>query len=109
MRLFCAFGARRWWAPIPLSGPHTLILSQHLELPTLEQERCNSHLTCFCRYLLNLPGNAWSVRLKYLMLCASTVIFPTNGWEEFWYHLLEVSRSHDCHPRIRSEDESTHC
>ena len=24
------------------------------------------------------------------MLCGSTVLFPSNGWEEFWYHLLEV-------------------
>ena len=44
----------------------------------------------FCRYLLHLPGHGYSVRLKYLLLCASTVVFYDNGMHEFWYHILEV-------------------
>ena len=47
----------------------------------------------FCRHLLHLPGNAWSVRLKYLLFCEAAVIFPFDahgGWEEFWTHLLQV-------------------
>lgn len=43
-----------------------------------------------CRYLLHLPGQAYSSRLKNLLLCKSTVVFPRDGNDEFWYHLLEV-------------------
>ena len=43
------------------------------------------------RYLMHMPGNGYSARLKYLLMCGSPVIFPYGGLEEFWYHLLEVS------------------
>ena len=46
-----------------------------------------------CRYLLHLPGQAYSSRLKNLLLCKSMVIFPDDGNHEFWYHLLEVTVS----------------
>ena len=48
---------------------------------------------CSCRYLLHMPGQAYSSRLKNLLLCKSTVIFPDDGNHEFWYHLLEVTVS----------------
>lgn len=47
---------------------------------------------CDYRHLLHLTGRAYSARLKYLLLCGSTVIFPHRGdWEyhEFWFHLLK--------------------
>ena len=42
------------------------------------------------RYLLNLPGNGYASRLRYLMRCGSVPIFYDNGIEEFWYHAMEV-------------------
>jgi hypothetical protein len=48
---------------------------------------------CGIRHLLHLPGNAWSVRLKYLLFCEAAVIFPFDaygGWEEFWTHVIQV-------------------
>ena len=44
----------------------------------------------YCRYLINLPGIGYSARLKYLLLCESSVVMYDNQMDEFWYHLLEV-------------------
>eukprot|EP00887_Chlorella_sp_A99_P005964 scaffold29.g5964.t1 len=44
---------------------------------------------CQHRLLLHLPGNSYAARLKYLLACGSAVVFAANGYEEFWYHLLE--------------------
>ena len=64
-------------------GTGFLRLSRHKEYRTLEQH-------CDYKYLLHLEGNTFSGRLKYLLLCGSPVIFvKVNGWEEFWYHLLQ--------------------
>lgn len=41
------------------------------------------------KYLINLPGNTYSSRLKYLFLFNSLAIHVDNGWIEFWYKLLE--------------------
>ncbi|CAF3840972.1 unnamed protein product [Rotaria sp. Silwood1] len=63
--------------------PEFLNRSTHKEYRTLEQH-------CNYKYLLHLEGNTFSGRLKYLLICASPVIFlKINGWEEFWYHLLK--------------------
>ena len=43
---------------------------------------------CRYKYLLNWPGHTYSARLKSLLLCGSVVIFPDNGWYEFYYPLL---------------------
>lgn len=43
-----------------------------------------------CRYLLHMAGGAWSARLKYLLLCGSLVLWPDDGWQDFWSHLLQV-------------------
>ena len=40
---------------------------------------------------MNLPGIGYSARLKYLLLCESSVLMYDNQMDEFWYHLLEVS------------------
>ena len=40
---------------------------------------------------MNLPGIGYSARLKYLLLCESSVVMYDNQMDEFWYHLLEVS------------------
>ncbi|CAF1326966.1 unnamed protein product [Didymodactylos carnosus] len=45
---------------------------------------------CQYKYLLHQEGYSYSSRLKYLLLCRSVVIFAQfNGWEEYWYPLLE--------------------
>ena len=43
---------------------------------------------CKSKYLLNWPGNTYSARLKYLLLCGSVVVHSDNGWIEFYYPLL---------------------
>ena len=43
---------------------------------------------CKSKYLLNWPGNSYSARLKYLMLCGSVVVHSDNDWFEFYYPLL---------------------
>lgn len=45
------------------------------------------------KYLINLPGNTYSSRLKYLFLFFSLVIHIDNGWIEFWYKLLENGKN----------------
>ena len=49
-----------------------------------------------CRYLLHLPGQAYSARLKYLLLCNATVIFPPDGNNEFYYHMLQARKCSSC-------------
>lgn len=44
---------------------------------------------CRSKYLLNWPGNSYSARLKYLLLCASVVVHSDNGWIEFYYPMLK--------------------
>ena len=44
---------------------------------------------CKHKYLLNWPGNTYSARLKYLLLCGSLVLHNDNGWSEFYYHHLQ--------------------
>lgn len=44
---------------------------------------------CSRKYLLNWPGNSYSARLKYLLLCSSVVVHSDNGWYEFFYHMLK--------------------
>jgi hypothetical protein len=71
------------------------------ELRIHEQER-SKFITlqehCKHKYLLHLAGITYSARLKYLLLCNSTVIAPAlgktgsqqpGGWIEFYYQALE--------------------
>ena len=55
---------------------------------------------CKYKYLLHMPGVTYAARLKYLMLCNSTVIAPMlgksgqgaqkpGGWFEFYYSSLQ--------------------
>lgn len=44
---------------------------------------------CKNKYLLNWPGNSYSARLKYLLLCGSVVVHSDNGWYEFYYPMLK--------------------
>ncbi len=54
---------------------------------TLEQH-------CNYKYLLHLEGHTYSSRLKYLLLCGSTVVYNVmDQWEEYWYHLLENGKN----------------
>jgi len=54
---------------------------------TLEQH-------CSYKYLLHLEGASYSSRIKYLLLCGSTVVFNViEYWEEYWYHLLENGKN----------------
>jgi protein glucosyltransferase len=49
---------------------------------------------CNYKYLLQLEGVTYSSRLKYLLLCGSTVVFNVmEYWEEYWYHLLEDGKN----------------
>lgn len=41
------------------------------------------------KYLLNLPGNSSSGRLKYLFLMDSVVFDIKGEYKEFWYHILK--------------------
>jgi Glycosyl transferase family 90 len=45
---------------------------------------------CEFKYLLHLGGHTYSNRLKWLMLCNSTVVVPRDerGWVEFYYDAL---------------------
>lgn len=43
---------------------------------------------CRYRYLAFLQGNSYSSRLKYQLLCGSTVLASRQGWEEFWTRQL---------------------
>mmetsp|Transcript_24092 Transcript_24092/g.58578 ORF Transcript_24092/g.58578 Transcript_24092/m.58578 type:complete len:504 (+) Transcript_24092:24-1535(+) len=43
---------------------------------------------CRNRYLAFLQGNSYSSRLKYQLLCGSTVLAARQGWEEFWTRQL---------------------
>ena len=44
---------------------------------------------CRSKYLLNWPGNSYSARLKYLLLCGSVVVHSDNDWYEFYYPMLK--------------------
>jgi len=46
------------------------------------------------KYLLHLPGKAYSPRLKYLFLTNSLVIQGDSEWVEFWHPILEDGK--DC-------------
>lgn len=60
-----------------------LTLTASSTYKTLEQN-------CNYKYLLHQEGVSYSSRLKYLLLCGSTVIYRVlEDWEEYWYHLLE--------------------
>jgi len=57
---------------------------------------------CQYRFLVHLPGNTYSSRLKYLLLCGSVVFAPPMEWEEWWHHRLVpgvhyVAVAHDWH------------
>ena len=36
-----------------------------------------------------MSGNTWSIRLKDMFLCNSTVLAPHDVHEAFWWHLLD--------------------
>lgn len=44
---------------------------------------------CKNKYLLNWPGNSYSARYKYLLLCGSVVLHGDNGYYEFFYPMLK--------------------
>jgi hypothetical protein len=46
------------------------------------------------KYLVHLPGRAWSARLKYLFMTNSLVIQADPEWREFWHPILDYGR--DC-------------
>ena len=49
---------------------------------------------CNYKYLLHQEGNSYSSRIKYLLLCGSTVVYNRiEFWEEYWYHLLQHSKN----------------
>lgn len=55
----------------------------------------NSHFMsvyehCKYKYLLHIPGNSYSARLKYLLGCGSVVLVMPSEFQEFWYHLMKV-------------------
>ena len=58
---------------------------------------------CQYKYLFHMPGVTYAARLKYLLLCNSTVLAPMltktgqgaqkpGGWFEFYYHALEEGK-----------------
>ncbi|KAK9802733.1 hypothetical protein WJX73_004749 [Symbiochloris irregularis] len=59
---------------------------------------------CKHKHLLNIMGNSWSSRLKYLFLCGSTVVFPESPYIEFWYKLLKHGHNVVRTPEITREN-----
>jgi len=76
-------------ADVPANNTKIDVVLQHYTEHRKDEEHVSLPQHCDYRYLLHLPGHGYSVRLKYLLLCASTVVFYDNGIDEFWYHLLE--------------------
>jgi Glycosyl transferase family 90 len=64
------------------------IASEHLSVFPQAYVSLAEH--CQYKYLLHLGGHTYSNRLKWLMLCNSTVVIPRDhrGWEEFFYSSL---------------------
>ena len=61
---------------------------------------------CKFKYLLHIEGGSYSSRLKYLLLCGSTVIYDRgNHWDEYWYHLLEHNQNVILFEKRGNEDE----
>jgi hypothetical protein len=64
---------------------------------------------CSYRYLLHLPGNGYSSRLKYLYFCAGLVFRDTrDSWAEWWsiglkkdVHFVEVELPLDAWAALR--------
>ncbi|CAF1010659.1 unnamed protein product [Adineta steineri] len=74
-----------------------LSLSVSSTYTTLEQH-------CNYKHLLHLEGNTYSSRLKYLLLCGSSVVYdPIEHYEEYWYHLLENGKNVIFVERINNE------
>ena len=63
---------------------------------------------CRYKYLLNWPGHTYSARLKSLLLCGSVVIFPDNGWYEFYYPLLRHGENIIMMEPLRQPSDVTH-
>lgn len=51
------------------------------------------HDFCQFQHLLHLSGCSWSSRLKYLMLCRATIVFPSSPYLEFWYRALTPGKN----------------
>lgn len=49
---------------------------------------------CKYKYLAFLNGNSYSSRLKYLMMCGSTVFSAQELWSEWWTGLLEAGKDY---------------
>lgn len=62
---------------------------------------------CKNKYLLNWPGNSYSARFKYLLLCGSVVVHSDNGWYEFFYPMLKHGE-HYMQVRMINSTEDLH-
>ena len=94
-------GGRRWFHSLSVKYPNlvdvkentwsgranAIALTGSVAYTTLEDH-------CKFKYLLHIEGGSYSSRLKYLLLCGSTVIYDRgNHWDEYWYHLLEHNQN----------------
>ena len=66
------------------------------------------HDFCEFRHLLHLAGCSWSSRLKYLMLCRATIVFPKSPYLEFWYRALTPGKNVLVTPEMVRPEAATH-
>lgn len=63
------------------------------------------HHFCSWQHLLNLEGHSWSSRLKYLLLCRSTIVMADSPWVEFWYRALQPDKNCLAVPAVTQENK----
>jgi len=81
-----------WNGSIGLNVEFTTWLKQSNSRGVVAVEITNNSASllefCAHRYLLHLDGHTYSSRIKYLLLCGSTVLAGTQMWHEWFYPLL---------------------
>lgn len=79
--------------------PHTDVALMHWSDNQVtgdnEAQGCATLLdNCKYKYLAFLNGNSYSSRLKYLMMCGSTIFASQQLWGEWWTGLLEAGKDY---------------
>ena len=106
-------GGRRWFHSLSAKYPNLVDVQQNVwskhdnALPLVGSEAYTTlEDHCKFKYLLHIEGGSYSSRLKYLLLCGSTVIYDRgNHWDEYWYHLLEHNQNVILFEKRGNEDE----
>jgi len=104
---------RTWFHSLSVKYPNLVDVQQNVwskhdnALPLVGSEAYTTlEDHCKFKYLLHIEGGSYSSRLKYLLLCGSTVIYDRgNHWDEYWYHLLEHNQNVILFEKRGNEDE----